>query len=179
MSLDSSKAFRKRWERLERERERLRLDRLKKVGLLAPSAVLFELTPLPVQTPGLFIMMDRTPLPTRSCFFKVYSSLDDSAFNSSYLGFHACLVKPMTFIQLEIQVGNRGKSWDLAMAAGTSESCLVWPVEHRCIRSPPTPSPRPASLRRESMRERAQESQTSPVGLRDQDDQNFSSYSNF
>lgn len=147
--------------------------------MLAPSAVLFELTPLPVQTPGLFIMMDRARLPTRPCFFKVYSSLDDSAFNSSYLGFHARLVKPVTFIQLEIQVGNRGKGWDLVMAAGTSESCLVWPIEHRCIRSPPTPSPRPASLRRESMRERAQESQTSPVGLRDQDDQNFSSYSNF
>lgn len=71
-------------------RERLRLDRLKKVGLLTLSAVLFELTPLPVQTPELFIMMDRAPLPTRPCFFKVYSSLDDSAFNSSYLGFHAC-----------------------------------------------------------------------------------------
>lgn len=61
------------------------------------------------------------------CFLKVYLFLGNLAFNSCYLGLHACLVKPMRFIQLKIQMGNgqRIKIW--LWWFWTLESCFTWP----------------------------------------------------
>lgn len=77
------------------------------------------------------------------CSLRVYLSLDKSEFNSHYLGLHTCLVKPMRFIQLKIEMGSdQGiKFWlrwfDLSRVAFHG----LFP--HRLLQLPPSAGPFP------------------------------------